>query len=153
MPLNDTEERNLKLMVTLDDAQNDKDKETFRSRHAEDTDVYWPGQPDPPPGLDNHEEEAKRFFETFPNNHLINPPYKIMFAQGDHTCIVADFYGTMTGSMTMAYGTVVEPTGKSFHVEFCTVATWNEEGKISEERLFYDLVGLMKQIGLMQYFF
>jgi len=33
-------------------------------------------------------------------------------------------------------------------VEFCTVATWNDKGEITEERLFYDLVGLMKQIGL-----
>jgi len=28
------------------------------------------------------------------------------------------------------------------------VATWNDKGEITEERLFYDLVGLMKQIGL-----
>jgi len=28
------------------------------------------------------------------------------------------------------------------------VATWNDHGEIIEERLFYDLVGLMKQIGL-----
>ncbi len=36
---------------------------------------------------------------------------------------------------------------KSFEVELCTVARW-ENGEITEERLFYDLVGLMKQIGL-----
>ena len=29
------------------------------------------------------------------------------------------------------------------------VAMWNEKGEITEERLFYNLVGLMKQIGLM----
>jgi len=43
---------------------------------------------------------------------------------------------------------VVPPTDKGFHVEFCTVARWNDKGEIIEERLFYDLVGLMKQIGL-----
>jgi hypothetical protein len=32
-------------------------------------------------------------------------------------------------------------------VEFCTVAHW-KNGEIVSERLFYDLVGLMKQIGL-----
>ncbi len=136
-------------MVTLDDAWNKKDIETFRSRHSKDTAVYWPGQPDPTKGRDNHVKEAKKFFETFPDNHLINHPYKIMFAQGNHTCTVADFYGTMTGSMTIADGTVVKPTGNGFHVEFCTVATWNDDGEITEERLFYDLVGLMRQIGLM----
>jgi hypothetical protein len=30
----------------------------------------------------------------------------------------------------------------------CAVATW-EEGKITEWRLFYDLVGVMTQIGTM----
>ena len=77
------------------------------------------------------------------------PPYKILLAEGNHTCSVADFYGTMKGPMKMPDGRVVQPTGKGFHVEFCTVATWDDKGEITEERLFYDQVGLRKQIGLM----
>jgi hypothetical protein len=61
---------------------------------------------------------------------------------------VADFYGTMKGPMKTAEGKVIPPTNKGFHVEFCTVATWNDAGEITEERLFYDLAGLMKQIGI-----
>jgi SnoaL-like polyketide cyclase len=53
----------------------------------------------------------------------------------------------MKGPMKMG-DKVIPPTGKGFQVEFCTVATWNDKGEITEERLFYDLVGLMKQIGL-----
>ena len=37
---------------------------------------------------------------------------------------------------------------KKFHIEFCTVATW-KNGEIVEERLNYDLLGMLKQIGLM----
>ena len=51
--------------------------------------------------------------------------------------------------MTMPDGTVIQPTGKSFRVDFCTVARWNEQGEIVEENLFYDLMGMMKQIGIM----
>jgi len=40
------------------------------------------------------------------------------------------------------------PTNKKFHIEFCTVAHW-KNGEIVEEKLFYDLVGLLKQIGVM----
>ncbi|MFZ0503063.1 MAG: ester cyclase [Chthoniobacterales bacterium] len=40
------------------------------------------------------------------------------------------------------------PTNKKFHIEFCTVAHW-KNGEIIEEKLFYDLVGLLKQIGVM----
>jgi ketosteroid isomerase-like protein len=53
----------------------------------------------------------------------------------------------MTGPMTMADGTAVAPTGKSFEVEFCPVARW-DNGQIVEENLFYDLVSFMQQIGL-----
>ncbi len=96
----------------------------------------------------NHEAEAKEFFKTFPDNHLINNPYKILFGQGDMTCTVADFSGTMKGPMNGGGGKTIPATNKKFHVEFCTVARWSEDGEILEERLFYDLVGLMKQIGL-----
>lgn len=110
--------------------------------------MYWPGGAPPTRGRHNHDVEATEFFKTFPDNHLINRPYKILFAEGNHTCSVAEFSGTMKGPMKTGDGKVIPPTGKSFRVEFCTVATWNEKGEITEERLFYDLVGLMKQVGL-----
>ena len=77
----------------------------------------------------------------------MNRPYKIFFGQGDYTCSVADFTGTMKGPMQGADGKLMPATNKSFRLEFCTVARW-ENGEIVEERLFYDLVGMLKQIGL-----
>lgn len=141
------------LMHTLDDAWNAGPNsdlwDTFRKRHTEDVAVYWPGGAPPTKGRHNHDLESVEFFKTFPDNHLINRPYKIFFAQGNHTCSVADFTGTMKGPMKMPDGKVIPPTNRSFHLEFCTVATWNDKGEITEERLFYDQVGLMRQIGLM----
>jgi hypothetical protein len=90
--------------------------------------------------------EARAFFQAF-DNHLINDPYKIAFGQGDHTCTVADFTVTTRVPMKGADGKMVPP-GRTAHVEFCTVATW-KDGEIVEERLFYDYVGMMKQLGLM----
>ena len=139
---------NLQNMKKLDDSWNAQDLQTFRKYHAKDCIVRWPNQP-PTHGVDAHEQEAIAFFKTFPDQHLINNPYKIMLAQGEWTCTVADFRGTMTGPMTMPGGTVIQPTNKSFHVDFCTVARWNEQGQIVEENLFYDLMGMLKQIGVM----
>ncbi len=119
----------------------------FKKRHSADTAVYWPGQPDPTRGRLNHEAEAREFFKTFPDNRVGNNPYKIAFGQGDWTCTVADFTGTMKGPMKGADGKMIPPTSKSFRVEFCTVAEW-KNGEIVAERLFYDLVGLVRQIGL-----
>ena len=140
-------EENLRLMKTLDDAWNAQDWDTFDSRHAENVVVYWPGQPEPTRGGPAHRAESIEFFKTFPDNHVGNDPYKVLFGQGEWTCSVARFTGTMKGPMKRPDGTTIPPTNTSFDVEFCTVAHW-QNGKIVEERLFYDLVGLMRQIGV-----
>ena len=141
-------EKNLQLMKTLDDSWNGQELTTFRKRHTKDCVVRWPNQP-PTLGIDAHEQEAIAFFKMFPDQHLVNNPYKVMIAQGDWTCTIADFTGTMKGPMTMADGKIIPPTNKTFKVDFCTVANWNDNGEIVEENLFYDLMGMLKQIGVM----
>ena len=137
---------NMQLMQTLDDAWNSQDWDVFKKRHAANTAVYWPGQPEPTRGREAHFKEAVEFFKTF-DNRLVNRPYKILFGQGDYTCSVADWTVTMVGPMKMPDGKVVKSTHKTAKLEFCTVATW-KSGEITEERLFYDLAGLLKQLGL-----
>ena len=141
-------QNNLELMRTLDDSWNAQDWDTFEKRHSKDTTVFWPGQAEPTRGRENHKAESVEFFKTFPDNHLINHPYEVEIAQGEWTCTVADFTGTMSGSMKGPDGKLIAPTNKKFHIEFCTVAHW-KKGEIVEEKLFYDLVGLLKQIGVM----
>jgi ketosteroid isomerase-like protein len=140
------EQRNMELMQTLDDAWNSQDLDAFVQRHKPDTVVSWPGQP-PTHGVEAHRQEAIDFFTAFPDQHLDNRPYKTFFASGDWTCSIAHFTGTMTGPMRAADGSQVPPTGKSFDVDFCTVARW-DDGQIVEENLFYDLVTFMRQLGL-----
>jgi ketosteroid isomerase-like protein len=138
--------RNLELMQTLDDAWSAQDWDTFAQCHKPDTVVRWPGQP-PTHGVEAHRAESIQLFKTFPDNRVGNRPYKTLFGSGDWTCAVASFTGTMTGPMTGPDGKDVPPTGKRFEVDFCTVARW-DDGQIVEENLFYDLVGMMRQIGL-----
>ena len=141
--------RNMESMQTLDDAWNAQDLETFAKRHRQEVVVKWPGQ-SPTHGIDAHKQEALDFFRTFPDQHLDNRPYRTFFASGDWTCSIARFTGTMTGPMKGPDGKEIPPTGKSFEVDFCTVARWDDNGQIIEENLFYDLVGFMKQIGLSE---
>jgi hypothetical protein len=141
-------EGNKQLMITLDDSWNSQDWDTFNKRHHKEVAVYWPGQPEPTRGLEAHQAEAEQFFKTFPDNRVGNRPYQVLFGEGDWTCSISIFTGTMTGPMPGPDGKDIQPTNKKFEVEFCTVAHWNEKGEITEEKLFYDLVGLMRQIGL-----
>jgi predicted ester cyclase len=141
------EDENLRLMQTLDDAWNSQDWGTFGKRHAENVKVSWPGGASATLGRDAHRAECQEFFRTFPDNHIQNRPYKVAVAQGDHTCTVADFTGSMKGSLRGPDGRDLPATNRPFRIEFCTVATW-KNGEITEERLFYDLPGMMQQIGL-----
>jgi hypothetical protein len=75
----------LKAMKKLDDSWNWQDLQTFRKYHAKNCIVRWPNQP-PTHGIDGHEQEAIAFFKMFPDQHLINNPYKIMLGQGEWTC-------------------------------------------------------------------
>jgi ketosteroid isomerase-like protein len=142
-----TAERNAELMQTLDDAWNSQDEEVFRARHKSDVVVRWPGQPDPTRGIEDHLTESRWFWEAFPDQHLDNRPYRIFFASGIYTCSVAHFTGTMTGPLKSWGGGEMAPTGKSFEVDFFTVAVW-DDGQIVEENLMYDLVIFMQQLGL-----
>lgn len=136
-------------MQTLDEAWNARDLDVFRARHKPDVIVRWPGQPEPTVGIDDHETESIAFWKTFPDQKLDIHPYKVFIASGDWTCSIARFRGTMTGPMIAADGTEIPPTGKSFDVDFITIAKWHEE-QIVEENLMYDLVGFLKQIGLSE---
>ena len=142
----DREKKNMELMQTLDDAWNSQDWDTYGTRHKKDTVVRWPAKP-PTHGIHDHTAESQEMFKTFPDNQVHNRPYKVLFAGGDWTCSIARFTGTMKGPMVLPDGTRIEPTGKTFDVDFCTVARWHED-QIVEENLFYDLVGMMKQLGI-----
>ena len=140
-------EENLQRMKTLDDAWNSQNWEVFRKRHSADTAVYWPGQPQPTRGRDAHQAESEAFFKSI-ENHLENDPYKVMFGSGDWTCTIAKWKGRMKGPWTGLDGKVHPATGKTFELEFCTVARW-KNGEIVEEKLFYDQVGFLRQIGVL----
>ena len=141
-------EENIQLMKTLDDAWNSQDWDTFSKRHTDDVIVRWPGQSEPTRGLNVHRNEGIEMFKIFPDNHVQNNPYKTLFAQGEWTCSIAIFTGTQTGPMVAPGGKTIPPTNKKFQIDFCTVAHW-KNGQIDEENLFYDHVGMMRQLGLM----
>jgi len=60
-----------------------------------------------------------------------NDAYKLTFGQGDWTCTLSTLTGTTNDSM----------------IEVCTVTHW-ENGEIVEQKVFYDLLGMQKQIGV-----
>jgi len=72
----------------------------------------------------------------------------ILFGQGDYTCSVARWTGTLTGPLKGLDGQIHPATHRKLNLEFCTVAHW-KNGEIVEEKLFYDLVRFMTQLNLL----
>jgi predicted ester cyclase len=105
-------------MKTLDDAWNAQDWDTFNKRHTEDVVVKWPGQSEPTRGIKAHRNEGVEMFKTFPDNHVKNNPYKVLFGQGDWTCSIAIFTGTHKGPMMAAGGKTIPATNKKFQWTF-----------------------------------
>ena len=133
-------------MKTLDDAWNSRDWDMFIKRHTEDVIVRWPDQSKPTKGLAALKSESIEMFKTFPDNHIQNDPYKVLFGQGGWTCSIAVFTGTHKGPMMGAAEKTIAPTNKTFQVDFCTVAHWKDD-QIDEKNLFYDQSGIMRQLG------
>jgi hypothetical protein len=138
-----TEERNMELMQTLDDAWNAQDVEVFRQRHKPDVIVRWPGKIEPTRGIGDHTSESIDFWKTFPDQHLDNRPYRVFFASGDYTCSVAHFTGTMTGPMKAPDGSEIPATDKSFDVLIANSPGASPSGKVPSREVsaLYSMTG------------
>jgi predicted ester cyclase len=109
-------------MKTLDDTWNSQDWDTFSKRHTEDVVVKCPGQSEPTRGLNAHRNEGVEMFKIFPDNHVQNDPYRVLFGHGDWTCSIGLFIGTHKGLIMEAGRKTIAHTNKKFEDEFCTVA-------------------------------
>ncbi len=140
-------EENLQTFRKLDfEGFNKKNWEIFDKIHAESVVVTWPGQPEPTKGRAAHHKEIVEMFKAFPDMRV--EEHLVAFGQGDWTCGVSIFSVTHKGPMMGPDGKTIPATNKKFKVELVTVAHW-KNGEIMEEKLFYDMVGMMRQLGLM----
>jgi hypothetical protein len=71
----------------------------------------------------------------------------LLFGQGDIICSVHRSTGTNTGDWKMPDGSMIPPTGKSIEIEMVSVAKL-QDGQLVEEKLYFDNLSIMKQLGL-----
>lgn len=96
-------------------------------------------------GITKHIEDLKAMFVFAPDFKVENHP--IRFGSGEWTCVTGTISGTFSQPMPIGNGKTIPPTGKKFRLPMCTVGHW-ENGKMTEESLFWDNGEFMKQIGL-----
>lgn len=92
------------------------------------------------------EEDAVNHLQV-ENTIIDNGPYPLVFGQGDWTCAVSRLTGTTNYLMKGLDGNMLQPTNQNFEIEVCIV-TCSKNGEIVEQKVFYDLAGMQKQIGV-----
>ena len=116
----------------------------LKKSHAANIIVHWPDG-HTTTGIEKHVQDLKALFTWAPDTRVSAHPIKI--ADGDYTAVTGVYEGTFTQPMTLPDGTAIQPTGKAFKLDMCTVGHWNGD-TMDEEYLFWDNQSFMKQVGL-----
>lgn len=85
----------------------------------------------------------KGLFSMFPDYHVTKLR---SFGQDEWVCLEVEESGTMKGAIH-AGPKEIPPTGKSFKIPSSIIARV-EDGRIGEIRIYFDVLGLMGQLGL-----
>ncbi len=114
--------------------------------HSKGVKVNWPDGHSTN-GIEKHIEDLKAMFVYAPDTNIKVHPVKI--GSGEWTSVIGVMAGTFTKPMPIGNGKFIQPTGKKFSINMCTVGHW-KNGVMIEEWLFWDNATYMKQIGIGQ---
>ncbi|MCC6501624.1 MAG: ester cyclase [Deltaproteobacteria bacterium] len=138
-------EKNLETFDELDfTVFSNQEWSRFHESHSKDILVNWPDGHQTS-GLEKHIEDLKAMFVYAPDTSIKVHPIK--FGSGEFTAVIGVMTGTFTRPMPIGNGKFIEPTGKKFSLNMCTVGHW-KDGVMIEEWLFWDNATYMKQIGI-----
>jgi predicted ester cyclase len=112
--------------------------------HSKDVKVNWPDGHSTN-GIDKHIEDLKAMFVYAPDTNIKVHPVKI--GSGEWTSVIGVMAGTFTKPMPIGDGKFIQPTGKKYSINMCTVGHW-KNGVMIEEWLFWDNLTYMKQLGI-----
>jgi predicted ester cyclase len=142
-----TIDKNLETFDTLDYVVFSNQEWTrLHESHSKDVKVNWPDG-HYTNGIERHIEDLKAMFVYAPDTSIKVHPVKI--GSGEWTSVIGVMTGTFTKPMPTGDGKFIQPTGKKFSINMCTVGHW-KDGVMIEEWLFWDNATYMKQIGIGQ---
>lgn len=129
------------------DTINKHDLDALAKLYAEDAVAYDPMYPEPLRGRDAIRKDAATFFRGFPDIRLeiINTIEKDDRNGADEIRIT----GTQTGPLETPMGQELPPTNKRVEMRGSAFSRLNERGEIVEERRYYDVASVLRQLGIM----
>jgi steroid delta-isomerase-like uncharacterized protein len=131
----------------LASAMTSHDTDAVANLFASDAVAYDPMYPQPLRGRDAIREEAKGFVRAFPDLR-----FEIVSVVPQDDRGGADeirLTGTNTGPMATPTGKEIPPTNKRIDLKGASFVRLNDRGEITEERRYYDVGTLLRQLGLV----
>jgi steroid delta-isomerase-like uncharacterized protein len=129
------------------DTFNKHDLDAFAKLYAEDAVAYDPMYPEPLRGRAAIRKDAATFLRGFPD---IRFEIVATFEKDDRNG--ADeirLIGTHTGPLETPTGQDLPPTNKRIDLKGSAFGRLNERGEIVEERRYYDVATVLRQLGVM----
>jgi steroid delta-isomerase-like uncharacterized protein len=126
-------------------AFNNHDAAAWASHYTEDAALHDPQYPEPVRGRAGIQKDIEDFFSAFPDME-----FRIVgtVASEDRAAVQGIGIGTHRGALETPGGSI-EPTNKRVEVPFAAFVVLSGDGLITEERRYYDLAGMLSQLGLM----
>ena len=127
-------------------AFNAHDAGGWTNNYSANASLYDPQYPEPVKGRDAVRKDIEDFFKAFPDMKFTIEEV----VSSDQSAAVRGLgEGTHMGPMEGPAGTI-QPTNKRVQVAFASFIRLGSDGKIAEERRYYDQAGMLMQLGLMQ---
>ena len=127
------------------EAFNRRDAAAFAAGYATGAVAYDPQYSEPLKGREAIREDIQAFFDAFPDGRvrLINS-----VTSGNTAASEVEFTGTQLGSMATPTGSI-PPTNRRVTLRLARFIQVDTQGQIVKESRYYDLAGMMHQLGLM----
>jgi steroid delta-isomerase-like uncharacterized protein len=126
------------------EAWNRHDPDAFAALFAEDAELTNPIQPEPVRGREAIRKDAAEFQRAFPDVRL---EMVSQVADSERVAFELKVEGTHTGPLATTAGEIA-PTNRRFEARSSIFVRANGEGRIVEERRYFDVARLMEQLGV-----
>jgi len=128
------------------DIFNSHDANAFAALYAEDAVVYDPQYPQPLKGKEAIRKDIEDFFKAFPD---VRCQLSNVIASGDTVAFEGSVTGIHTGPLAAPTGESIPATNKRMDMRAAMFLRVNAQDLVTEERRYFDMAGLMQQLGLM----
>jgi ketosteroid isomerase-like protein len=139
-------EENVRAVTRKLDQINERDWEGFDKGHADSVVIHSPNAPEPVKGLPQHRGYVEALTQAFPD---LNLNVERAFGEGDWVSVEFTMTGTHTAPLPGPGGQMIPATNKPLRLAY-SILVKVEGGELTEERHYFDRLGMMTQLGLME---